>query len=1302
MDFSTCSKRYISRTDDNLKQPKLLKNIANFGLKPFECAKVGRHGEYHGIEIQAIDEISPLFMTDRINKMYSMLESNNITTLIEYTGLGNEYIKYGNDIFHYIIKTWCEKVHVQLPSPNIINNTNINDNELLERVTRNVSHEIVGKFRLVNVGTGEKTKEPVLPLDWIGKEFNGASDLHTQMNSLPSRIGKPPVTYCCTYGMLIQTKQDKNVNLNSVDNFFVIAKTDFGLKSNIYNKYDNDSNSNELIHILKNKNNFLQVNFPSHEKFNAILFVEKNLITENNEHLQNSYSTSYMCSLMQKCFRNANMTNLLNDTIDKLHYSKGYNLPDQHFAKVSGPKQLCWRSYISIIEDVDSYTSENGLDLLDLLLLSLVFTEFPNLCLTKNVLVQLKSTMTKVQNIKTSPNWRHCTQEEFNSDTKISFLNNNISRIKNSIILASFCIPMMVGDRKMLGKFYNYVELGTNNIVDIKLKLKQDESQFEDNHTQLETRLRAYDMHCHPALLIELQGCLPYVPATETLQMLSSFIWEYSSSYNIRYSGKSYSSNNFKYILKSLTDIQHYEVTNNKKLGYIVQTPIKYNIQWIAKNPVFTVQVKNQSDIPLSVKRNAFLLIFGRTYRLDKKVSGKVHNIVICGDTQNICKVKLSSGKSDTIYVEGKDRFIAEKEFVNQFQKDGDFVDLKTLSPPTGWKWKTDLLGKQKLSLKILNSNDKIFTNQIDFFVGSHKLSPFDGSILLEQIDSYDSIVQLPELFEELLNIAFYNEYGDFYDTLIQLHEISKERFKKRDFRIFEWTNLIHVDTKVILYVRARILMSQYNVLIGPCDRKGDKTSNSNSISYISEGVIWRFLIALSALYPNVLKPNTLFNYTLDKSVYGYIHLMNILNNIILKTNNNIPKNNISIKQSDPSLKTLLWDHQKNSVNKIVNGFYVNKSRGFGDASGVGSGKTLVALSVMIELYGISNLSSVPNTGFLVMLPTEMLYDTWKDEIKKHTLNFNVVEQYSNGELSGKILSNTIVITTMGRCRDHPIIHQWLLTVIDECLTVQNKEALQTEEAWRQQSYSYFGVLMLSATFFRSRFDKMTYMLNMLNDTLPKTNDYLDTILSESIVCNLNENERKWITNINYYNLTTLQKNKYLSILANTTQLGYDKIYKELYSFIHSEVDYIHLYKMSIQSIIQLRPNSKILIYTSSKTEADMIATQIDNIHRFTLDDKNSNKQHIVVSYSEGTFGLNNLTDYDTILTLPPEPDKLPQMKGRLDRPNQQSNTLYLEYIVLKDTIEEASIYRLEICKNFYGNYIMPLADFFKIAVKNN
>ena len=68
-------------------------------------------------------------------------------------------------------------------------------------------------------------------------------------------------------------------------------------------------------------------------------------------------------------------------------------------------------------------------------------------------------------------------------------------------------------------------------------------------------------------------------------------------------------------------------------------------------------------------------------------------------------------------------------------------------------------------------------------------------------------------------------------------------------------------------------------------------------------------------------------------------------------------------------------------------------------------------------------------------------------------------------------------------------------------------------------------------------------------------------------------------------------------------------------------------------------------------------------------------------------------------MSRPPEPDKLPQMKGRLDRPGQEKETLRLEYFLIEDTVEEGLLIRIEVANKFLNDYIMPLAKFYEIAV---
>ena len=321
------------------------------------------------------------------------------------------------------------------------------------------------------------------------------------------------------------------------------------------------------------------------------------------------------------------------------------------------------------------------------------------------------------------------------------------------------------------------------------------------------------------------------------------------------------------------------------------------------------------------------------------------------------------------------------------------------------------------------------------------------------------------------------------------------------------------------------------------------------------------------------------------------------------------------------------------------------------------------------------------------------------EEIKKHTKGFTILFQNADGVIfdpnknkvpSDDICYNTIVITTLGRMRNHPMSVPWQLVIIDECLSVQNRDALQTEEAWRQVICSQFGVIMMSATFFRSRFDKMFYMLKMLRSGLPEKKEFLDTILSECMVCFIPEKTRNWTTTTTKYTLPKELAKAYNGIKKQN--MSAEKLYQVLSTFLYSKCDFIPSFNKKLGELDKKR---KALIYARSKKEANDISTRIPSVSRYP----DKSKVHVVVSYTEGTYGLNDLVEYDTIVTRPPEPDKLMQMKGRLDRHGQKSDKLYLEYILTKDTIEEAWLIRMDIANHFYKNHIMPLAEFYDIAI---
>lgn len=125
-------------------------------------------------------------------------------------------------------------------------------------------------------------------------------------------------------------------------------------------------------------------------------------------------------------------------------------------------------------------------------------------------------------------------------------------------------------------------------------------------------------------------------------------------------------------------------------------------------------------------------------------------------------------------------------------------------------------------------------------------------------------------------------------------------------------------------------------------------------------------------------------------------------------------------------------------------------------------------------------------------------------------------------------------------------------------------------------------------------------------------------------------------------------------------------------------------------------PSNRYLIYAKSNEEAAEWSAELD------IPIYPEKGDHCIVTYHNGAYGLNDLVIYNAIIMRPPAPDLLPQIKGRLDRPGNKSNNLLIEYFVVKDTIDEGLIIRLNIASQFIQKYIMPLAKFYKISLNAN
>jgi hypothetical protein len=214
----------------------------------------------------------------------------------------------------------------------------------------------------------------------------------------------------------------------------------------------------------------------------------------------------------------------------------------------------------------------------------------------------------------------------------------------------------------------------------------------------------------------------------------------------------------------------------------------------------------------------------------------------------------------------------------------------------------------------------------------------------------------------------------------------------------------------------------------------------------------------------------------------------------------------------------------------------------------------------------------------------------------------------------------------------------------------------------------------------------------MLESGVPEKPEYLDTILNTIIGANIKINKKTWSISYNKVELDKVFYDKYNGL--RTSIKNKMDAYIELQNYMNANINYVGIIIQRINQM--LGENKKVIYFAQSKTEIDKLENyireqKIANIGIYP----NITYDACIISIHSGSYGINNLTKYDTILLRPTEPDKIPQIKGRIDRPKQEANNLYLEYLIIKDTIEEIDLVKLEIANNFYKNHIIPLANYY-------
>lgn len=1321
---------YQARYEDD---GKLINNVANKGLKINQIAtRVG--GEYGGLSIKALEPIKPILTDKRVSDAIKHIESGDIQKAIGILRLVDEVSEYGINIIYTVLKKWMEINEIPadlIPSDYEEKTIKLESKKILDWIHCFNWAQILGKFQIVDIGHG--VDHPVVPESWLGRIYENAKDLHNDMNELEWRSGKPPVTFCVIYGMDI-VEPEKTFNINDVKllnvriGVIILIKNEkvnssisiFSSKK-MYIQWLNDiSTDTDLDYLVFDLNT-------EHYTEKLLIICKFNGISVKELEYEKKRNVGYLVSTMQKLIRRGpECSVLLKEIMTEIWKSPPYNLPEHQFLRVSASRQLVWRLYIMTIEDARAYDNltndPNILSMSDLACLAIIANRYPDVQFTEVIFNKLLNTALLVQRIDSK--W-----DILNDQTKEIPLKETKNQLLNSMIALYYNMPARQWDDLLLESSFTHIRSYQNETI--SLQMISDEKIFGENSLQQNklALLAGFDMHPYPNILILLQASmhyLPYDPKFDTTQKLWNFIWTYSSAINYRLQPLD-STPRIKQMLLNLQSIQDYYLHG---ISGIEDKISQFNVN---HNDIKKIKIKTK---PIAInhlndandrfnRRLGFLLLFSEKKTFTHKINkshNKKYDIIIAGDERGedgnlfLCKIKTSDAK----FLEStSERRAIELAFFENYQ-----TTIITPMPPIGYAWIWN--DKHKITLKTIVKN-----NKIHFYANDIELKPFDASNVLEKL-KIPQIYELPEQITGIVKRALYydkenfdkdnSEYPDINDYQINLlmRELHSKESHSKDFLLYDWIEYaVNIPSNVwkSIYIKLHnsknvnqnklIHQTTSEIIVGPIDGSGN--SLREPINYLYEGTIWRILNMFSMLYPKTIALTNAvksLRFRLNPNNPEYldliakIKLLGAGNKIVNKDWNKIERTKIKIM-------TKLWDHQKNTVDKIMTDILKYNRRGFGDASNVGAGKTLTTLCVMANLYN-KNLKEKIYTekGFLVLLPTTYLYKTWTDEIKKHTNGFDLVFQNANGTLSNNndniLLSdyndvtsilkpNSILITTLGRMRDHPIENSWIFVAIDECLSVQNKDALQVGEAWRQIIGSQYGVLLASATFFRTRFDKLFYMLKMLNSGLPENKNYLDAILSETIIANIPSKKRDWTESWHAFQLSDQKQKEYDTLVDK--DMASDKLYMKLQNFLFDNFDYVAAFNEVIKKCN--KQNTRCLIYAKSKSEADSLAQNIKGVTRFP----DTSGKHLSISYTEGTYGLNNLIYLDTIVTRIPDPDKLPQMKGRLDRPNQKNDMLHIHYLYIDQTIDRAGKLRLEMANNFYNSYIMPLAEFYDLAL---
>lgn len=625
------------------------------------------------------------------------------------------------------------------------------------------------------------------------------------------------------------------------------------------------------------------------------------------------------------------------------------------------------------------------------------------------------------------------------------------------------------------------------------------------------------------------------------------------------------------------------------------------------------------------------------------------------------------------------------------------------------------------------------------FFVEGREVEAFNAAMLLEPCNEASKIVALKGFQLRLIRQALYALKVDevpVADDAVQLFlalqamASSAREGPVHEGVVFDWMPYISGKSSLSKQVWRDVLLTittrDKDVIgIAPVNRWGAPARQA--VRPMSEGTVLRLLYTLEALYPCVFaRTRSQFTWRLMPAGAAFVHMCASLDQLARMELAKVDLSDamalsITAPALLPSVITELWPHQREARDRVLLGIQHGKL-GFADASAVGAGKTLTALACVCSVAQHLASKGVQRHGSLVLVPVNELVSEWVMEAMQHTSNLHIIEQRASGKLfspyfkrgNPPIDGNSVVISTLARVREHPFAKSaWDFVVIDECLSVQNDTALQTAEAWRQVEASHCGVLMLSATFFRSNYAKLFYMIRMLRSPIPREQKFLTTTLVEHIVCYVPKNRRTWKLTYQGVPLEDKAGAEYSSMLTNfhrktPSKQDHRSLYVSLKHLLttHYEPDTLpRAVAAAAQRLIS--KGRRPLIFANTEKELVRIFKHLPCARRWSGQQGGEGEERggggggggsaLVVTLHAAAQGLNMQHDADCIICRPQPGDRLEQMKGRIDRPGQRRHELELVVLMAASTVEEAEAANIRLCGSFFRHYISPHSRQFEL-----